>query len=86
MKYIYMLLILILLSGCSETPRKWRIMKEGTIKKIEYNQGSFTVHPKTMIYFKDGSTFILGDYYSIPYKNIKILQDQYWNTKFEEIK
>ncbi len=66
------LVLLFLLCGCSLEKTNWYLDKTGEVLRVEYLQGNYWESTKTIIYFTDGSTYVM-EYkaYSLP-KKLKI--------------
>ncbi len=73
MRKIILLISLLCLTGCSREPN-YKIIKEGEVSQVDYQQGNFSENAKTIIGFKDGSFQVLSGSYSIPSTKIKILK------------
>ena len=71
--------LFLILCGCNPHTRyPWEVVKEGKVKNVEYMPSDcWGCDRKTIIYFEDGSTFVLLGLREIPSSHIKILQKYY---------
>ena len=82
----YLLILCLLLCGC-EVKRDWTILKEGEVERVEYKEGiGWGAANKTIIYFEDGTSYVLMGYHDVPSNYVKIYKNQYtsrWERKVE---
>ncbi len=73
-KYILIIVILCII-GCNTqpTPSKYELLKQGEVVNIEYiSIGTILITTKTVLHFKDSSTYIISGHRTIPSKYVYI--------------
>lgn len=73
MKKMLLLVLVFLFIGCAKD--EWREVKRGEVASVQYLQGGWAASDKTIITFKDGSIYMLYNYFIIPSKKIILLHN-----------